>query len=170
MALGGIVCDSQVVEPRQEDQQADNDDWDGAIWVLQNNDWKVRWEVEEEEGCKHALPVCSGFRSFSTVRLLCFILFIFFLLEVCPNSVPLVKHANVLSRLPCTYRERQHSGNMKWKEGKGRNGNRFGVAITMRGRQENLLRCSTYQFNSTILVKRFITFTYVLERTTRWHP
>lgn len=46
-ALGGVVSDSQVVEPRQEDQQPDDDDGDGAVWVLQENNRVLRVRREE---------------------------------------------------------------------------------------------------------------------------
>lgn len=34
VSLGGIVGDSQVVKSRKENKKANDDDGDGAIWVL----------------------------------------------------------------------------------------------------------------------------------------
>lgn len=47
MALGGVVRDSQVVESGQEDEQPDDDDGDGAVWVLQD---KKRVEMGQSGG------------------------------------------------------------------------------------------------------------------------
>lgn len=52
VALGGVVGDSQMVEAGQEDEQADNDDGDGAVRVLQTTMRvsRVRWKEGEGGG------------------------------------------------------------------------------------------------------------------------